>query len=147
MLRIRHIWLVFAFALLTFGSGAAEPRGAGNQRQSDPAALLERLQRARLIRCEVYEGPRKAPREVSFTDGAQLQRVKAWIQRYAWPPIDPNTVGSVMPRVVFSVFEGADGKEPGFTIQVYCGASRAQPSPIHVSNDDWQKFISLMPTK
>src|SRR5688572_24827716 len=146
MIPIRHVWLLFACATLPLRSGAADPTDARKQRQTDSQPSLAGLQRARLIRCKLYESSRGTHREVSFT-GAQLERVKDWIQRYAWPPIDLNTIGNVMPRAVFSVFERADGKKPNFTIQIFGSTTRAQPSRIHVSNDDWKKFISLIPPR
>ena len=118
----------------------------------EPAPSLERLQRAPLIRCIIltrdYQGFQT--REVTFTDAAQINRVRAWIQQFAWPPIDTRTTGSVMPRGQFDVFDRADAAKPAFTVYVYGTTFRAQPgiTPIiHVTNENWQKFLSLIPRK
>jgi hypothetical protein len=132
--------LCVVLALLPCGLIAADA-------SNEPAPSLERLQRAPLIRCVINEFRSGQRREVTFTDSAQLERVRAWIQQYAWPPIDRRTTGNVMPRGHFAVFDRADAAKPAFIVPVYGVTTRTEPQITHVTNENWQKFLSLIPPK
>ena len=120
---------------------------AGCASRVEAAPLLEKLQQAPLIRCFVYERPGGQRREIVITDPAQLEGVRAWIQKYAWPPIDTHTTGNVIPRGYFHVFDQADATVPAFAVGVFGVTTRARPQITNVSDEDWQKLLSYFPPK
>jgi hypothetical protein len=52
-----------------------------------------------------------------------------------------------MSRGHFAVFERATDKKAVLTIHVFGVTSRAEPHITHVSNEHWQKFLSLLPPR
>ena len=114
--------------------------------QSDPVPDIELLRKASLIRVTVIEA-HDATRQVAFQKPAQRERVRAWILQYAWPPVDLNTIGSVQGRGYFEVFTRSTDKNPALTIHIFGSKSRAEPENVHVTKENWQKFLSLLPPK
>jgi hypothetical protein len=146
MTRLRSSTVATLAALLPVLLLAA-PTDNQQQQRNKPAPSMELLQRAPLIRATVVKWPDGTEREFTFTDPAQLARVRTWIRDYAWPPIDLNTTGNVMQRGHFSVFERPTDKKPALTIHVFGVTTRAEPHITHVTNENWQKFLALLPPK
>jgi len=139
-----HLSLIAAFLLCGITASPADQRQQHPQR-IETAPSIELLQRARLIRCSIRDPRTGQQREIAVTDPARLASVRAWIQQYAWPPIDVRTIGSVISRGHLAIFERATDDKPAITIGVYGATSRAEPHRTHVTSEAWQKLLSLIP--
>ena len=82
--------------------------------------------------------------QTSINDPNKLKLVKAWIFDYAFPPIDLNKVGSVIPRGVMTVFETVDISSRSYDIPLYSSTSRANPNDIHITDEAWNELIRII---
>lgn len=146
---MRVVVTVLISRLLLAALSALPAEMEGQRRSDQPSKVAQQLvlQRAQLIRCTYYEKPQNNRRQVSFTRPTDIQHVCNWILQYAWPPIDRRDTGAVIPRGGFDIYENANDPEPAFRVSVFAITTRAQPQIVHVSDADWQKFLSLIPSK
>ena len=115
------------------------------RREAKPT--IDRLESAGRIDVVVYDFDSRNERTVRIHDPKMLANVRAWIRSHAWPPIDLNTTGNVMPRGYFNVFDQASGTSPTFQIYALAVTTRSEPQVIHVSSNDWQMLLSLIPSR
>ena len=122
----RHLTLFAACAVTSLLSACSAP---SSQREAKPA--IEQLESTPRIEAVIYDFVTGSQRTTSISNPTELATVKGWIRSHAWPPIDLNTTGNVMPRGYFNVFD-----LPSDTPQV-----------IHVSSNDWQTLLSVIQSR
>jgi hypothetical protein len=138
----RHLTLLSACAVASLLSACSAPSP-----RSEAKPTVEQLESARRIEAVIYDFDTGSQRTALISDSTVLASVRGWIRSHAWPPIDLNTTGNVMPRGYFNVFDRPSDTSPAFQIYVFAATSRSEPQVIHVSSGDWQTLLSMIPSK
>jgi len=138
--KVSALLVMSAVALLVAGCAAPASR-------NDEEPSIERLQSAQVIEVAIMNLSNGTQHKVSIADPVTLSRVRVWVERHAWPPIDLLTTGNVAPRGIFTVYDRASEATRSFEVYVYAATTRTKPQVVHVSDEDCQTLLSLIPPR
>lgn len=149
---MRSLFITISSVLMV--ASCSDPTGKSNDSASssnDPhrvealentkAITMDDLKSSQMI--VIYYGE-DCKKSITIKDSFKLNYTKNWIHDHAWPPIDSNSLGAVLPQGCFRVYGSSDSKSEFFTVPVYGSKSRSESDDVHVDSQSWGELLLVI---